>query len=386
MDGHTFVVGDVGVTRVLIKNDTQSPSGAFNGIYLFTALHTSITGDVFTRALDYDQSSDINNTGAIPVISGTANQSTSWVETATVNTVGTDPLSFTKFSINPTTIVTSVTGTWPIISSGGTTPNITWGGLATSSALTISRLHYTTGANTFADVATSSPTFSSPLTTSGTAGYIVGGSSFTVGCQTASGSQAGCLSSTDWNTFNGKLTSYDPFTHPSAGISATTSSLLIQNATSTFAGGLTATTATTTNATTTSLTVSATHILLNTSGTTGYITASSSAGFNIASTTLDAMGHSFNVASTTLLLKNFPFAITLKGFYCEASTTGTALVNFSHSNGNKTEVSNCTTGAYLPVATNNTYTAFEDFDVQASSTAGVVNRITITPVWFQTSD
>src|SRR5258708_3936649 len=36
-DGHTFVIGDVGVTRVLIKNDTQSPSGAFNGVYLFTA-------------------------------------------------------------------------------------------------------------------------------------------------------------------------------------------------------------------------------------------------------------------------------------------------------------------------------------------------------------
>ena len=110
IDGHTFVVGDVGVTRVLVKNDTQSPSGAFNGVYLFTALHTAGTGDIFTRALDYDTPSDINNTGAIPVISGTANAQTSWVETAAIVTVGTDPLSFTQFSLNPTTLAT-LTGT-----------------------------------------------------------------------------------------------------------------------------------------------------------------------------------------------------------------------------------------------------------------------------------
>lgn len=110
IDGHTFVVGDVGVTRILVKNDTQSPSGAFNGVYLFTALHTVGTGDVFTRALDFDTSSDINNTGAIPVVSGTANASTSWVITSTVTTVGTDPITFTQFSLNPTTLAT-LTGT-----------------------------------------------------------------------------------------------------------------------------------------------------------------------------------------------------------------------------------------------------------------------------------
>lgn len=109
IDGHTFVVGDVGITRILVKNDTQSPSGAFNGVYLFTALHTSITGDIFTRALDYDTPSDINNTGAIPVISGTANASTSWVQTAQIVTVGTTPLAFTQFSLNPTTVMTTTT-------------------------------------------------------------------------------------------------------------------------------------------------------------------------------------------------------------------------------------------------------------------------------------
>ena len=103
IDGVTFTsVGQ----RLLVKNDTQSPSGAFNGIYVLTALQTSITGAIFTRALDYDQPSDINNTGAIPVTSGTANAGTSWLLTSSVVTVGISPLTFTQFTLNPTTLVT----------------------------------------------------------------------------------------------------------------------------------------------------------------------------------------------------------------------------------------------------------------------------------------
>jgi hypothetical protein len=56
---------------------------------------------VFTRALDYDQPSDINSTGAIPVQSGTVNTTTSWLLTSTVNTVGTDALTYVQFSTNP---------------------------------------------------------------------------------------------------------------------------------------------------------------------------------------------------------------------------------------------------------------------------------------------
>lgn len=96
--------------RVLVKNDTQSPSGAFNGIYFLTQLQTAILPPILTRALDYDQPSDINNTGAIPVILGTANAGTSWVQTAQIVTVGTSPLAFTQFTLNPTTLVT-LTGT-----------------------------------------------------------------------------------------------------------------------------------------------------------------------------------------------------------------------------------------------------------------------------------
>lgn len=111
-DGFTFTaLGQ----RALVKNDTQSPSGAFNGVYYVTQIQTAILPPILTRALDYDMPSDINSTGAIPVINGTVNATTSWLLTSSVTTVGTDPLTYTQFSINPNTIFSfvwnNVTGT-----------------------------------------------------------------------------------------------------------------------------------------------------------------------------------------------------------------------------------------------------------------------------------
>ncbi len=90
-------------------------------------------------------------------------------------------------------------------------------------------------------------------------------------CDTASGSVFGCLTSTDWNTFNGKLSSYDAWTHPSAAQSATTSLLIttggvIVNAASSTVTNAVLGNATTTNATTSILNISS---LLTFGGVTG---------------------------------------------------------------------------------------------------------------------
>lgn len=52
--------------------------------------------------------------------------------------------------------------------------------------------------------ATSTPTVTTPITYSGTFGSFIGGISGTIGCTLVTGSVTGCLSSTDWNTFNNK--------------------------------------------------------------------------------------------------------------------------------------------------------------------------------------
>src|SRR5207253_2501149 len=76
-----------------------------------------------------------------------------------------------------------------------------------------------------------------PLTGSGlTASHI--------GCQAASGSQAGCLSSTDWTTFNNKQAAGSYLTtvtadSPLSGSGTAGSHLVIQNADSTHTGALT---------------------------------------------------------------------------------------------------------------------------------------------------
>lgn len=104
IDGFTFTaLGQ----RLLVKNDTQSPSGAFNGIYYVTQLQTIGLPPILTRALDYDQPSDMNNTGAIPVINGTVNGTTQWVLTSLVVTVGMTPLTYTLFSNNPASYVSN---------------------------------------------------------------------------------------------------------------------------------------------------------------------------------------------------------------------------------------------------------------------------------------
>lgn len=109
IDGFTYTA--ILTQSLLVKNDTQAPSGAFNGIFVLSALQTIGTGAVFTRRLDYDTQLDINNTGAIPVVNGTditGNKNTSWVLTSNIVTVGTDSLTYQQFTYSPTNARTPV--------------------------------------------------------------------------------------------------------------------------------------------------------------------------------------------------------------------------------------------------------------------------------------
>lgn len=199
IDGHTFVVGDVGITRLLVKNDTQSPSGAFNGIYLFTALQTVGTGAIFTRALDYDTPNNINNTGAIPVLSGTANALTSWLLNTTVVTMGTTPITYTQFSFNPTGIVPPNLGGTGIANNASSTVTISgsFGTTLTVSGTTALTLPTSgtvtaqgnTVTGTGSIVLATSPTLVTPTLGVATATSI-NGNIFTTGSSTYTGTAA----------------------------------------------------------------------------------------------------------------------------------------------------------------------------------------------------
>lgn len=98
VDGYTFInLGD----RLLEKDNS---TGAYRGIYYVTQLSTALLPVILTRALDYNQPSDINNTGAIPVTNGTditGNKNTSWILTSTITTVGTDTFTYQRFTYSP---------------------------------------------------------------------------------------------------------------------------------------------------------------------------------------------------------------------------------------------------------------------------------------------
>lgn len=92
--------------RVLLKDQSTASQ---NGVYFATVVGAVAVSPVFTRALDYDTPSDVNNTGAIPVQSGTVNTTTSWLLTSQVVSIGSagSSLTYAKFSIAPSSLVTA---------------------------------------------------------------------------------------------------------------------------------------------------------------------------------------------------------------------------------------------------------------------------------------
>lgn len=102
-------------------------------------------------------------------------------------------------------------------------------GLGTTSPWTAGQVAEVINGNTVGGISTSSATVSSPLTGSFT---VIGSGS--IGCQIASASQAGCLSSSDWSTFNGKDSFAYPFPSNATSSVIDFSSGIITNASTTL--------------------------------------------------------------------------------------------------------------------------------------------------------
>lgn len=85
-------------SRILIKDQS---SGFQNGVYNLTATGSVGVSPVLTRSTDFNTAAKMNAGTLIPVINGTTNTLTSWLETSTITTVGTDALVFVEWTANP---------------------------------------------------------------------------------------------------------------------------------------------------------------------------------------------------------------------------------------------------------------------------------------------
>lgn len=86
LDGYTLQNGD----RVLVKNQANT---AHNGIYTWAT-----GGAEITRATDFDTGVEVAGGDFTFVTNGTLYNSSGWVQTDEVTTIGTDPIAFTQFS------------------------------------------------------------------------------------------------------------------------------------------------------------------------------------------------------------------------------------------------------------------------------------------------
>ena len=184
--------------------------------------------------------------------------------------------------------LTALTASYPIVSSGGLTPNLTWAGLSTTTQPSSGNVLTSNGASGVYGTATSTLSASSPLTGS----FTQLGSGGSLGCQTASGSQAGCLSSADWTTFNGKQASLT-FTYPLVNTANTISSALSTTTSNTWGG-----TQTFTNA-------------IVVGGTTGSATSTFSTGITVGTGYSPYPEYSFNADTNTGLDSTAPDVMNL---------------------------------------------------------------------------
>jgi len=89
IDGVNLQAIGFGNATVLVKNEVNA---AHNGIYVLTS------GTVLTRRTDFDSDADVQGGDFVFVVEGSVNGGTGWVQTATVDVIGTDNIVFQQFS------------------------------------------------------------------------------------------------------------------------------------------------------------------------------------------------------------------------------------------------------------------------------------------------
>lgn len=188
--------------RVLIKNEVVQ---ANNGVYIVTQVGTILLPYILTRATDYDSSgsgtNEVDQGDMMLVLAGSSNANTSWVQqTPLPIVVGTTALVFLQFAAVQTytagTGLSLVTNQFSI-SSVGTLG--TYGSASLIPVITTNAQGQITGVTTAANPqgTVTSVTGTAPVVSSG-------GNTPAISMAAATTSVNGYLTSTDWTTFNNK--------------------------------------------------------------------------------------------------------------------------------------------------------------------------------------
>jgi hypothetical protein len=204
--------------------------------------------------------------------------------------------SHRTFSPISTGISTSTITNLPSLVQTGTITSGTWQGTAIADSYIASAANWNAKMYPFA---TSTLSASSPLTGS----FIQVGSGGTLGCQTASGSQAGCLSSTDWTTFNNKgsgtVTSVGA-TYPLSSTGSATPVISSATSSASSAGVLSAADWTTFNSKLSTVTADAP---LSGSGTSGSHLVFTNPGYILGNQTITVTGAASGSGTTAITLQ-----------------------------------------------------------------------------------
>lgn len=114
VDGYSASSSD----RILIKNQSAQLQ---NGIYSVTTVGSGASNWVLTRTTDYDQApAEVKPGTIVNVTAGSTQAGSSWIETATVTTMGTDPIIFAAFNPSlPITLANGGTSAALVASNGG---------------------------------------------------------------------------------------------------------------------------------------------------------------------------------------------------------------------------------------------------------------------------
>ena len=145
VDGYSASLND----RILFKNQSSTFQ---NGIYTVTNVGSGATNWVVTRSTDYNTPDVIELGDLIAVANGTANLGSSWLQTSTVTTIGTDPITFSAFFL-PSNFISSTLANGKIYIGNGS--NVAVASTASYPAsTTVNQLLYSSAANTIGGLST----------------------------------------------------------------------------------------------------------------------------------------------------------------------------------------------------------------------------------------